>query len=838
MIIMAMRTALYLSRAAVRRSWRTAVAVALIVGLLGAVALGALAGARRTASAYDRYQASINASDAFVNVPGPVPGMPATRPVTLIAGLPGITASAAYLGLDANPVVHGHVDDDFLTADLVGSLTGAYFRQDRMTVLAGRLPRLGATREVALSPRIAALFGVGVGGRVTYQFFRLDPRTYRPVPGQRVTFGVTGIVDIPPVLVDGADQLDAAVVPPAATRQLLDYFQYAWVGVRLDDGTAGIPALQRRLATLASSVRAQAFRVTHQQQPGLTFDVSRSDVIRNQVQQAIRPQAVALAVFGGLAALAMLVLAGQGLAQLLGRSAQDMTAVRAVGASRAQAALAASLPGGVAILGGTILAVAGAIAASPLAPVGPVRRYDPGHGIRLDGLVLGAGSVVLAVALLGLLAVMAARAVRPPADPGRARPSAIAQAAARAGLPATAVVATRNALEPGSGPRAVPVRASLLGSIAGVTAVVAAVVFGTSLTGLITHPVRYGWNWQVLIQAEGGYGHFTPGAMSHLVGDQPEVAGWSSFGFSQLAIDRRVVPVLGLDRHRGSVEPPATSGRPIRGDGEIELGAVTLHELGKKVGDTVLVGSQPYQRRLTITGTVTLPSFGVLVSEHVSLGHGAMVSEQALLSVQGLTAGVADSASQQSQAPASAVAIDLVPGTSAAQRASLVRRITAADPDGVPGGTYELGLNRVRAAAVRNAEQMGGQPLTLALGLAVAAVLSLTLTILTAVRRRRQELALLKALGMTRRQVRAIISWQTTLTLGIAMVAGVPLGIAAGRWAWGTFAGSLGVSPVTVVPVALLAVGGVLLVLAGNLLAAVPAVVATRTEPAAALRAE
>jgi predicted lysophospholipase L1 biosynthesis ABC-type transport system permease subunit len=208
------------------------------------------------------------------------------------------------------------------------------------------------------------------------------------------------------------------------------------------------------------------------------------------------------------------------------------------------------------------------------------------------------------------------------------------------------------------------------------------------------------------------------------------------------------------------------------------------------------------------------------------------------LAVQGLTAGVANSASQQSQAPASAVAIDLVPGTSPAQRASLVRRITAADPDGVPGGTYELGLNRVRAAAVRNAEQMGGQPLTLALGLAVAAVLSLTLTILTAVRRRRQELALLKALGMTRRQVRAIISWQTTLTLGIAMVAGVPLGIAAGRWAWGTFAGSLGVSPVTVVPVALLAVGGVLLVLAGNLLAAVPAVVATRTEPAAALRAE
>ena len=833
-----MRVALFLSRAAVRRSWRAALVVALISGLLGTVALGALAGARRTASAYGRYQVSINASDAFVNVPGPVPGMPATRPVTLIAGLPGIAASAAYLGLDANPVVHGHVNDGFLTADLVGSLTGAYFRQDRMTVLAGRLPRLGATREIALSPRIASMFGVGVGGSVSYQFFRLDPRTYRPKPGRRVTFLVTGIVDIPPVLIDQSDQLDAGVLPPAATRQLLDFYQFAWVGVRLDRGTAGIPELQNRLAALASSVRQQVIRVTHQKQPGLSFAISRSDVIRSQVQQSIRPQAVALAVFGVLAALAMLVLAGQALAQLLSRSAQDMAAVRALGASRTQAAVAASLPGGVAILGGTILAVAGAIAVSPLAPVGPVRRYDPAHGVRLDGLVLGGGSVLLATALLGLLAVMAWRAARPAAGPARARPSAMAQAAARAGLPATAVVATRNAMEPGSGRQAVPVRASLLGSIAAVTAVTAAVVFGASLTGLITHPARYGWNWQVLIQAEGGWGHFIPGVMNHLVGDQPEVAGWSRFGSGQLKIGDRVVPVLGLHRDRGSVEPPTTSGRPIRGDGEIELGTVTLHELGKKIGDTVPVGSKPYRRRLTIVGTVTLPSFGVLVSDHVSLGRGAVLSEQALLAAQGLSAEQARSASQASQAPASAVAIDLVPGTGAAQRTSLVRRITSANPDGIPGGTYELRLNRVRAAAILNAEQMGAEPLTLALGLTAAAVLSLTLTVLTAVRRRRRELALLKALGMTRRQVRAIITWQTTLTLAIAIGAGAPLGIAAGRWAWGTFAGSLGVNPVTVVPVLLLAVGGATLILAGNLLAAVPAVVALRTDPAAALRAE
>ena len=170
-----MRAALYLWRATAWRSWRTVLTVALIGGLFGAVALGAVAGARRTASAYGRYLAATKASDAFVNVPGMLPGMAATRPIKLIEALPGITASDAYIGLNANPVVAGRIRDSFLTNSLTGSFDGAYFTRDRMTVLAGRLPRLDATREIALSPGIARLFGVGVGGQVTYQFYRLNP---------------------------------------------------------------------------------------------------------------------------------------------------------------------------------------------------------------------------------------------------------------------------------------------------------------------------------------------------------------------------------------------------------------------------------------------------------------------------------------------------------------------------------------------------------------------------------------------------------------------------------------------------------------------------------------
>ena len=91
---------------------------------------------------------------------------------------------------------------------------------------------------------------------------------------------------------------------------------------------------------------------------------------------------------------------------------------------------------------------------------------------------------------------------------------------------------------------------------------------------------------------------------------------------------------------------------------------------------------------------------------------------------------------------------------------------------------------------------------------------------------------------MARGQIRAIVAWQTTLTLLIAVAVGEPLGIAGGRWAWHGFAGSLGVADVTEIPVLVLILGALALLAAGNLLAGMPAAVAARTKPSIALRAE
>jgi hypothetical protein len=788
--------------------------VALIGGLLGMVALGALAGARRTESAYGRYLASVNASDVFADIPGPY-----LAGAAKIAGLPAVRDSAAWVGLAANPVIRGKVDDSFLDNNLVGSYNGDYFRQDRMTVVSGRLPRLDSASGIALNQLMARKFGVGVSGKVTWQFDRLLPSGRVSAAG-RSTFVVTGIVDVPPVLTDQYDDAATAVLPPAATaRYLHGEFAFVWIGLRLTAGTARIPALQSEIAGLEPRLE----RTLHV--PGVVVGIRRMDTVHNEVQQAIRPQAVALAVFGGLAALAMLVLVGQGLAQLLSRSAAQTSVLRAVGITRAQAALAAGLDGVMAVAASTVLAVGGAYAVSPLAPVGPVHRFDPARGFDADPLVLAGGGAVLAVVLLALLAVLAWRAVRPAGRRPSTRPSAIAAAAASAGLPVPAVIAIRYALERGSGHRPTAVRAVFVGSVAAVTAVVMAAVFGASLDGLVSHPALYGWNWDLLVETEGGYGSWQAAVMDRLVDGQPGVTGWSQFGFTQVLIDGHEIPAMGLQPESGSVGPPVTSGHPLTGPGQIELGTATMHQLGKHVGDKVKVGSGRTARELTIAGTVTLPSFGLILADHVSLGGGAMLPERTLLSIG--TAAL--------PANLSAVAIDLAPGSSAEAR-QLISRIISANPDGTPGGTYPLSPQR--GAAILNTAQMGSQPFTLALALAAAAVLALALMVLASVRQRRRQLAVLKTLGLGRRQLRAIVAWQVSTILVIAVLAGLPAGVTAGRWVWTGFASSVGFVPVTVVPVLTLLLGSLALLAIGNLLALMPAAMAARIPTAATLRTE
>ena len=128
-------------------------------------------------------------------------------------------------------------------------------------------------------------------------------------------------------------------------------------------------------------------------------------------------------------------------------------------------------------------------------------------------------------------------------------------------------------------------------------------------------------------------------------------------------------------------------------------------------------------------------------------------------------------------------------------------------------------------------------PLLLGMALSLLALVTIVHLLLTSVRRRRRDFAVLRSIGLTRRQVRAAISWQAGTLTVVALGLGIPLGIVCGRVAWRLFAGQLGIEPVVVLPVILVLVVPAALVLAVAV-AAVPGESAARTRPAEILRSE
>ena len=183
--------------------------IAMIGGLLGAVALGALAGARRTDAAYGRYLRWANASDVMVNIPGPL--LPVLKEITRV---PGALSSAAWVGLNAEPVIKGKIDPAFLTDAIAGSLDGEFYRQDKLTVIAGKLPPASSTDQIILTPQLATSLKLTVGDHMTWQFYKVPTRDGLPEenvparPAGRTTFLVAAIADESPALVDTFDNVE------------------------------------------------------------------------------------------------------------------------------------------------------------------------------------------------------------------------------------------------------------------------------------------------------------------------------------------------------------------------------------------------------------------------------------------------------------------------------------------------------------------------------------------------------------------------------------------------------------------------------------------------------
>jgi hypothetical protein len=244
---------------------------------------------------------------------------------------------------------------------------------------------------------------------------------------------------------------------------------------------------------------------------------------------------------------------------------------------------------------------------------------------------------------------------------------------------------------------------------------------------------------------------------------------------------------------------------------EIAVGATSLRQLGKDVGDTVTATTAGGGRAtLRIVGRTALPSLALDGTE--GLGEGAVFTRQGLENLD-------------PDAGPSFFLADLRHGADLAQLQHTYREV---------GETF----GPQRPGAILTYDKVRETPLFLAGLLALLGAGVLVHLLVTSVRARRRELAVLKTIGFTRRQIATAVAGQATTLVGIALVVGLPLGLIVGRVTWSRFASNIGVVAGVVWPALGVVVVAVAAVLVGNAAAALPARSAARTRAAAVLRSE
>jgi FtsX-like permease family len=834
----ALRIAAYRFRATFRRRWTGYLAVALLVGVVGGVALGSLTAARRTYASYPAFLASTNPSDLFVlpQTSSPEPGL-----VNRLARLPHVRSAEEGEQINAATLTpRGKVQTVLETqVELVASPNGLFTDQDRLKIIKGRAADPARADEVVATNEAASVLHLHVGERIPVGIVRdssQNEQVYRRTKLTVVGIGLLGIQ----LVHDDIDSNRAGflVGTPALLRQYESCCATnSYDGLQLDGGSHYATKVLQGYERLISNAA-----LSHGQ-----LVVYQTAAIEAEAQQAIRPEAIALAVFGVIALVAALIIGTQAISRQLHGSAEDTEVLRALGAGPATTMADGLLGVVAAAVAGAVLAAAVAVGLSPLTLFGPVGTVETAPEIDADWTVLGLGMAVLAV-VLTLMAVGIGFRLAPQRAARRAgtarRGSSVVGAALAAGLPVSGGAGLRFALEPGRGRTAVPVRSVMAGTILAAAVGIATLTFGASLSTLISHPSLYGWNFDYALYSVDGYGPVPSRWTNPLLGRDRDVAAATGAYFATVQIDGQTVPGIAVPTP-AAITPSPLAGSKLAGAGQIVLGPATLAALHKRVGDTVTVseGQIIPPTRLRIAGTAALPTIGDVIGVHASLSTGAILSTGSLPA--------ADLTAYGPVSGPNAVFIRLRPGVSKAAGMRSLNQIAAQLNQDSHGPLVESLFGNIgqyinfvsvlpvqRPAEIVNYRSMGAMPAVLAGGLAAGAVAGLGLTLVASVRRRRRDFATLKTLGFTRGQLAAAVAWQSSVVAAVGLVIGVPLGIAAGRWLWLAFARELSAVPDPVVPAGSIALAVVAALVLANLVAALPGRAAARTPAAIVLRAE
>src|SRR5256884_4591963 len=475
-------------RAELRGQWRGWLALAVLVGLIGGVALTAAAGARRTDTAYPRFLRESHAADLLVT--------PARSGFhgyfRALARLPEVSSLAPAMFLQMSLPGPGASPFSGLVAQ-ASPFGGEGVSVDRVKVVAGRIFNPADPRAVMINQQLADREHLRPGG--TLHLIGYPQRGPSPdiAHAERLAFRVSAIVVFDDQIVSAAGER------PQPWLLLSQAFARTRQAASFNPAGGGARVLLRPGADAAAFARgATALAARHREGSAEVINLATD---HGATQGAIRPQAAALAVFAALAGLIALAIIGQLLSRQLVLDSAEFPILRALGMTRSRLTVLSLARVAIITTAGAAAAVGVAIAASPLMPIGPARAAEPSPGIEVNLAILGAGFAVIAAAPLLMVAPAAVRAaaraqgslgLAEPAAP--VRPSRLGPALGLAGsVPGS--LGVRMAFEPGHGRTAVPVRSALAGTTVAVAAVVAAVVFGASFLALVGTPHRYGQNW-------------------------------------------------------------------------------------------------------------------------------------------------------------------------------------------------------------------------------------------------------------------------------------------------------------------------------------------------------
>ena len=781
---------LAIAQSEVRARWRALVLIGLLAGAVGALAIGGVSLARRTTTAYDRLGDATNVDDAQGSITGHGDLVDDVVELPMVAeswtgqiGVAQLEGEFVFLGITAGP----EEPTDVLAP----------------VVLEGRLPRPNPDPdviEVAVRDDFQREFDVHPGAEFAVQFlteddyFRFD------------TGFVDGVVHGPKakVVVVGVIRLAGGSTggPPGfASAAALESHPDAWVGwrffVQLEEGPADFEGFAAAVDELAAErtlpPEGQEFAVA--ETTNTAAAAAAVDNTATLLGRALLAFAGAAAVVGGFAVV-------QALARHHTATAGAREVERALGLTRTQRTGARLLTGLIPAGIGVVLTLVGVVLAARIEPIGAIHLYEPNPGPSVNVAVLAIGSAaVFAVVLAASALTSTAGRLRRSEVPAR-ESSLVSRATGLGGNPPT-VLGLRFALEPGRGARSVPVRSALTGAMVGLAGVVAGLVFVASLDRLVSSPARSAVPYDVFIS------DVTTEALEREgVLEDPLVGHVSLVESAPVEIGSLDLVGHALTDLRGEVEIGLEDGRLPRTPDEIAVGLRAARDLGVGVGDAVEVRPPGGPARdLAVVGVAVVPPF-----------NGEEMGLNALLTPDGLSRSA-------SSAPFTGAAVEATPGADEGALVGMLEEIFEASPQNPP-------------VTVQNLDELGRLPGTVAAMVGSVAVLAIANALVVAVRRRGRDLAVLRAIGFTRRQTGGSVVVMALAIVTLGAVVGVPVGIAIGATLWRATAEGAFVlaDPSVRLPHVVLPVLGAIVV--GLVAAIVPAVRAAGRRASEGLRAE